>query len=52
MQKQIASKQDNALKNLDFKAWQFSHAKKEYRFIEIDRLIRSSQHQEAPVHAN
>jgi len=52
MQQKNAPKQANALKNLDFKAWQFSHAKEEHRFIEIDRLIRSSQHQEAPVHAN
>ncbi|MDB5492398.1 MAG: hypothetical protein JWO78_2247 [Micavibrio sp.] len=52
MQKQTTTKQANALKNIDFKAWQFSHAKKEYRFIAIDRLIRSNQHQEAPVHVN
>jgi hypothetical protein len=52
MQKQIAQISANTLKNIDFTAWQFHHAKKEHAFIEIDRLIRSSQHQEAPVHIN
>lgn len=52
MQKQTTPNQSNTLKNMDLKVWQFRHAKKEHSFIEIDRLIRSNQHQEAPVHAN
>ena len=52
MQQQTPPNQSNVLKNMDFTAWQFRHAKQEHSFIAIDRLIRSSQHQEAPVHAN
>lgn len=52
MQMETTPNNANTLKKLDFVSWQFRHALKEHRDVEINRLISSKMHQEAPVHAN